>query len=171
MNSGYPDLSYQAIHKEYIYCVIPRSTPQGSSFGPDEATVLRPALVDNDFLKDLNFLVPLPSNGLYNFTNQLMQQYQLTPTATLAMNNLDTAYKLAAQGCGALFINAFDFHCWHPALDAKLAFCILSNPPVCRHAMLCYRQDSKNIDLIESLRTVIDERLLPMLSASQPNFE
>lgn len=171
MNSGYPDLIYSPIHKEYIYCVIPRTFSCVAQFGPDEATVSHPALIDHELLRNIPFLVPLPNNGFYNFTNQIMQQYKILPKETLPLSNLDIAYKLAANGCGALFINAFDFHRWHPNLDADLAFCILSSPPVYRQAMLSYHQDSKNMDLIDSLKDIIERKLKPALEEFVPHFD
>lgn len=170
MNSGYPELEYHVIHREYIYCVIPRSFPFARRFGPDEATVSHPALIDGAELRDLPFLVPLPSNGFYHATRQIFQQYKIVPRETLALSNLDIAYKLAGKGCGALIINAFDFHQWHPNLAPQLAFCILSDPPVCRQAMLTYRNDSRNMDLVESLIGIINENLLPALAEDQPDF-
>lgn len=170
MNSGYPELEYHVIHREYLYCVIPRSYPFAQRFAPDEATVSHPALIDGSALQGLPFLVPLPSNGLYNTTQQIFQQYQITPTETLGLSNLDIAYKLAGSGCGALIINAFDFHHWHPQLADRLAFCILSDPPLCRQALMAYRNDSKNMDLVESLKEIIAEKLQPALAADQPGF-
>lgn len=170
MNSGYPELEYHVIHREYIYCVIPRSFPFAQRFTADEATVSHPALIDAAELRSLPFLVPLPNNGFYHVTRQIFQQYKIVPKETLGLSNLDIAYKLAGKGCGALIINAFDFHQWHPNLADQLAFCILSDPPVCRQAMLTYRSDSKNMDLVESLIGIINEKLLPALAEDQPDF-
>lgn len=170
MNSGYPELEYHVIHREYIYCVIPRSFPFSQQFAPDEATVSHPALIDGAELHGLPFLIPLPNNGFYHITRQIFQQYKIVPRETLALSNLDIAYKLAGKGCGALIINAFDFHQWHPNLANQLAFCILSNPPICRQAMLTYRGDSNNMDLVESLINIIKEKLQPALAGDQPDF-
>ena len=170
MNSGYPELEYHVIHREYIYCVIPRSFPFAQRFGPDEATVSHPALIDGAELRALSFLVPLPNNGFYHVTRQIFQQYKIVPKETLALSNLDIAYKLAGKGCGALIINAFDFHQWHPNLADQLAFCILSDPPVCRQAMLTYRSDNQNMDLVERLMDIIKEKLQPALAEDQPDF-
>lgn len=163
INSGYPNLNYDLIRREYVYCIIPRTFPCAAQFGPEQATVSKPALIDSAMLRGLEFLTPLPSNGFYNFTNQLLQQYKIVPRKTLPLSNLDIAYKLAGNGCGALIINAFDFHCWHPNLTDKLAFCILSDPPIYRQAMLFYRKDNKNMDLIEHLKATIELELKPAL--------
>lgn len=170
MNSGYPELKYHVIRREYIYCVIPRSFTFAQHFSADEATVFHPALINGTDLRNLPFLVPLPNNGFYHVTRQIFQQYKIVPRETLALSNLDIAYKLAGKGCGALIINAFDFHQWHPNLASQLAFCILSDPPVCRQAMLTYRRDNKNIDLVESLINIIKEQLQPALAEDQPDF-
>ena len=170
MNSGYPEMDYYVIHQEYIYCVIPRSFPFAQQFSADEATVSHPALINGSDLGGLPFLIPLPNNGFYNTTMQIFHQYKIIPQETLGLSNLDIAYKLAGKGCGALIINAFDFHQWHPNMADQLAFCIFSNPPACRQAMLAYRSDNKNMDLIESLKSVIQEKLQPALAEDQPDF-
>ena len=36
--------------------------------------------------------------------------------------------------------------------------------------MLTYRSDNKNIDLVESLIGIINEKLLPALAEDQPDF-
>lgn len=163
LNTGYPGVVYEIIRKEAIYCVFPRNSSLGRQFVPEEATLADPALIPGDRLNDILFLMPTPNNGFFHFTSQLMKNCNVTPRETLALSNLDTAYQLAARGVGAVFINAWDFHRMHPDLDEKLCFCLPDPSPVFRLSLIGYRGDSENLDLINDMRDLVHERLLPEL--------
>lgn len=166
LNTGYPGVVYEVIRKEQIYCVFSRATSCGLRFGLAEATLQNPALIDGSLLSDMLFIMPTPNNGFFHFTSQLLKNYNILPKETLNLSNLDTAYHLAAQGVGALFINALDFHRLHPELTKKLAFCILEEPPVYRLSLIGYKNQGDNLDLIQDMRVLIHEKLLPALDPS-----
>lgn len=163
LNTGYPGVVYEVIRKEQIYCIFSRKTSVGSQFLPTEATLDHPMVIDGHELNEMRFLMPSPSNGFFHFTSQLMRNYNIAPLETMTLSNLDTAYQLAAHGIGALFINALDFHRIHPELDEKLAFCCLEDSPVYRLSLIGYQEHGENLDLIEDIRKLIHEDLLPLL--------
>ena len=163
LNTGYPGVVYEVIRKESIYCVFSRTSELGRQFSPAEATLGQPALVVGADLNEMLFLMPTPDNGFFHFTSQLMKNYNVTPRETLNLSNLDTAYQLAASGVGAVFINALDFNRIHPELKEALAFCVLDTAPIYRLSLIGYRENSENLDLINDMRSLIHEKLLPEL--------
>lgn len=163
LNTGYPGVIYEVIRKEPIYCIFSRQTETGSHFLPSEATLEHPAIIDGNSLNGMRFLMPSPSNGFFHFTSQLMRNYNISPRETMILSNLDTAYQLAAHGIGALFTNAADFHRIHPELDEKLAFCMLEDSPIYRLSLIGYQEIGENLDLVEDMRKLIHEELLPLL--------
>ena len=132
LTSALPEITYEDIRKEPIYCVIPRSLDCGEQFAPQEATIYHPAVITREQLDGKTFLMPAPTNGFYAFTDYILSQQGIHPGCSIMLGNLDTAYHLAAKGSGILIINAFDYHRIYPYLDTKLAFCVFSNPPIYR---------------------------------------
>lgn len=171
MNSSFPEITYENLRKEYIYCVIPRSSPVGKQFLPSEATIYHPARITGEQLKDMTFLHPAPTNGFYSFTDSILNQHDIYPRNTITLSNLDTAYQLAANGCGTLIINAFDYHRTYPQLDVKLAFCVLDQPTTYRLSKMAYKNDCPNIDLIQDLKEIIYTKLLPFLNEASPVYD
>lgn len=171
---SFSDISYENLREELIYCVVPRCAPGFTHLRTHEATVYHPGYLTAEQLKDLTILMPAPSNGYFQFTqNMLMnlfQQKDLQIQDTIVISNLDTAYKLAASGCGALIINAYDYHRAHPEFDTKLAFFLLSDPPTYRVSKIAYKPDSPNRELIDTLREIVHNELLPMLNEGQPQI-
>lgn len=174
MTPGFADITYENLREELIYCVIPRSAPGFSHLKSHEATLYHPGYLKPEQLKSLTILMPSPSNGYFQFTQNalmnLFQQKELQIQDTMVISNLDTAYKLAAAGCGALIINAYDYHRAHPELDPKLAFYMLGEKPIYRISKIAYKADSPNRDLIDTLRDIIQTELLPMLNEGYPQI-
>lgn len=169
-NMAFPELVYENLREELIYCVVPRSAPCARDLPSHMATAEHPMRVDPALVKDLTFLGPSPINGFFQFTQNLYQQADLHPKDTIPMSNLDTAYRLAALGCGALIINAFDFHRQYPQLDEKLAFFLLGDTPAYRVCRMAYKADTPNADLIADLRKIVYDQLLPMLAEGLPQL-
>lgn len=163
LNTGYPGVVYEVIRKETIYCVFARSNPCAAGFAPDEATIEHPALIDGSLLDGMLFLLPTPDNGFFHFTNQLIKKYGIRTEETLTLSNLETAYRIAGNGLGALFINAKDFNRVCPELESRLAFCVLEEEPLQRLSLIGYRENGANIDLVHDLKKIIFERLIPEL--------
>ena len=169
-NVAFPELTYETLREELIYCIVPRSAPCARDLPSHMATVYHPMRVDPALLKDMTFLGPSPVNGFFQFTQNVYQQTELRPKDTIPMSNLDTAYRLAALGCGALIINAFDFHRQYPQLDTKLAFFLLGDTPTYRISRMAYRADTPNADLIADLRDIVYKQLLPILAEGCPHI-
>lgn len=162
-NTGYAGVCYEFLRDERIYCILPADYRKRLGIAEGEGTLERPALLAEEQMKDVVLLVPTPSNGFFQFTNQLIQKYHLDANPVLYMNNLDVAYQLVAQGMGASFINAADFHRVHPELEQEILFCTMEREILCRQAMLGYQEKGKNIDLVKNMKEIIYERLLPEL--------
>ena len=169
-NMAFPELCYEVLREELIYCIVPRSAPCARDLPSHMATVYHPMKIEAAALKDLPFLTPSPINGFFQFTQNLQQQFNLHPKDTIPMSNLDTAYRLAALGCGGLIINAFDFHREYPQLDTKLAFFLLGDTPIYRLSRMVYRPNTANSDLIEDLKDIVYRKLLPILSEGCPHI-
>lgn len=170
MTSAFPEITYEDVRREMIYCVIPRSTRCGSQFAAHEATIYHPARITGQQLEGETLLLPSPTNGFYAFTDHVISQQEIHPASTIMLSNLDTAYHLAAKGCGALIINAFDYHRAYPQFDTKLAFCLFSNPPVYRLSKVAYKEKCANIDLVQDLICLVRRELIPILDEGAPSF-
>lgn len=170
LTSAYQDITYEDIRREYVYCVIPRASACGQKFAPYEATIYHPAPITGQQLEGETFLLPSPTNGFYEFANKMLTQQEIHPATTVMLGNLDTAYHMSAKGGGVLLINAFDYHRIYPQLDAKLAFCIFSNPPVCRLSKVAYKENCANIDLVQDLIQIVRQELLPVVDEGAPTF-
>ncbi|MCD8011469.1 MAG: LysR family transcriptional regulator, partial [Lachnospiraceae bacterium] len=170
LTSAYQDITYEDIRREYIYCVIPRASACGSGFAVHEATIYHPARITGQELEGETFLMPSPTNGFYEFTNKMLSQQDIHPTNTVMLGNLDTAYHMAAKGCGVLLVNAFDYHRIYPHLDTRLAFCIFSSPPMCRLSKVAYKENSANRDLVKDVIHIVRQELLPIVEEGAPAF-
>lgn len=166
-NTGYAGVRYEFLRDERIYCILPVDCREKLGIAGEQGTLECPALITAEQMKDIVLLVPTPSNGFFQFTSQLLQKYCLEANPVLHMNNLDVAYQLVAQGVGACFINAADFHRVHPELDREILFCTLEQEILCRQAMLGYQENGKNKDLVEDMKEIIYGRLLPELEENR----
>lgn len=170
MTSAFPDIIYKDLRKEWIYCVIPRSFACAKQFSPNEATIYHPAVISIDQIEQETFLMPSPANGFFQYMERIMSQYGLHPSNSISMTNMDTAYHLAAKGCGILITNAFDFHRAYPQYDAKLAFCTFGSTPEYRLSKMAYKESCANIDLIQDLLQIVHQELLPLINEGLPAF-
>lgn len=166
-NTGYAGVCYEFLRDERIYCILPVDYRKKLDIAKGQGTLECPAVITAEQMKDIVLLVPTPSNGFFQFTSQLLQKYHLEANPVLHMNNLDVAYQLVAQGVGACFINAADFHRVHPELDREILFCTLEQEILCRQAMLGYQENGKNRDLVEDMKEIIYGRLLPELEENR----
>ena len=170
LTSAFPEITYEDVRIEMIYCVVPRNSACGKAFASHEATIYHPAMITGQQLEGETFLLPSPTNGFYAFTDHVLSQQGIRPASTMILSNLDTAYQLAARGCGALIINAFDYHRIYPQYDTKLAFCVFSTPPVYRLSKVAYKENCANIDLIRDLVQIVHQELIPLLDEGAPTF-
>lgn len=162
-NTGYAGVCYDFLRNERIYCILPADYRSTLDIAQNAGTLQNPAFVTEEQMKGVVLLVPTPSNGFFQFTNQLIQKYHLDANPVLHMSNLDVAYQLVAQGVGAAFINAADFNRAHPELEKDILFCTLEHEVLSRQAMLGYQENGKNQDLVEDMKKIIYGRLLPEL--------
>lgn len=170
MTSAFPEITYEELRKEWIYCVIPRSFECAKDFSANEATIYHPAVISIQKLNQQTFLMPSPTNGFFPFMERVMSQYEFRPTNSITMTNMDTAYHLAAKGCGILITNAFDFHRAYPQYDAKLAFCTFGPIPEYRLSKMAYKKNCANIDLVQDLLQIVHQELLPIINEGLPAF-
>lgn len=170
LTNAFPEITYEELRRELIYCVVPREMGFAKHLAAQEATIYHPFKIAGKELTGETFLLPSATNGFYAFTDHILTQQGIHPGSTIVIGNLDTAYQLAAKGCGALIVNAFDYHRIYPQLDPMLAFCIFDSSPIYRLSKIAYKENCSNIDLITDLKMIIKKELLPYLNASMPEL-
>lgn len=163
LNTSYPELEYVEIASEKVLLAIPREFPCVSHLSSAEATPGNPHPITREEIGSIPFLLPYPGNGFYNTAVKLMGQLGLVAQNTITYGNMNTAYRLAGEGLGALFITPAFFTTQDPCSTKKLAFCSLHTPGDTRRAVAGFRKDNCHMELIQDIIAAVRETVVPAL--------
>ncbi len=163
LNTSYPDLSYEELIEETVYLAIPRSFDCVNQLQPWMATPSNPYYISADQIGTIPFLLPYPGSGFYRCATMQLEQAGLTPGREVRYGNMNTAYQLAGEGVGAIFITPSLFLEKYPDIHRHLAFCSLQNPPYTRRSVAGFCPDNRNLPLIREMIALIRENILPKL--------
>ena len=164
LNTSYPDLTYEELAEETVFLAIPRSFECVSRLQPWMATPSNPYYIDAKNIGRIPFLLPHPGSGFYRCATLQLEQAGLTPGREVRYVNMNTAFQLAAEGVGAIFITPDLFLERYPDIHRSLAFCSLQNPPYVRRSVAGFHPDNRNLPLIQETISLIRERVLPKLT-------
>lgn len=165
LNTSYPELSYQEIVEETVLLAIPRSYACVCELKSWMATPQNPYYITGEEVGHIPFLLPYPGNGFYRCDKLLMEKAGIEPSRTTSYTNMNTAYVLASEGVGALFITPENFDRYYPQCRKKLAFCSLTKPLYTRRCLAGYRAENKHRELIDEMYGIILEKIIPFLNS------
>lgn len=149
LNPGFADLKYRSFPKETLQWVVPRSYGLVPEEELKHNSPRNPYLISPQMLENKTMLVPEPEYGFYSAAKKVLDMYKIRYSKTLICNNPETNYQLVAKGLGFTVSTAIVLDSIYPQLRDKLAFCTLTDPPVCREGMIAWREGSTNSDLID----------------------
>lgn len=163
LNTSYPELDYVEIASEQVLLAIPREFACVQHLKSWMATPSNPYYITPEQIGSIPFLLPYPGNGFYHTANALMDQVNLVPGSILTYGNMNTAYRLAGEGLGALFVTPAFFTLHYPEATTNLAFCSLQNPTYTRRCVAGFRADNRHMDLVQDLVAITKDIIIPAL--------
>lgn len=153
----YSEMTYTPVSTETILLAVPRQFPCVSGLPLWEGTVDNPYRVDGAVLSGIPFFLPRSTSDFYRTISSQVERYKLRPSITHTHGSLDTAFYLAAEGLGAVFITDEFLQGKDEREVPGFAFCTLSDPPLKRHSTACCRMDCARAELVQELIAIAKE--------------
>lgn len=164
LNTSYPDLVYEDIAKESVLLAIPRSYDCVRSLPECEGTPSNPHFITAEKIGTIPFLMPYPGRGFHRCATAQLEKHHVVPGRIVQYASMNTAYRLAGAGVGAMFMTPVtDFLDTFAGVQKNLAFCTLQNPPLSRRSVLAYHPGNRNMDLVRDMANLILERVPPCI--------
>lgn len=153
----YPELTYTPVSAETILVAVPRRFPCVSGVPLWEGTAEKPYRIDGAALSGIPFFLPRSTSDFYRTISSQIERYKLRPSVTHTHGSLDTAYYLAAEGLGAVFITDDFLQRKEERSVPGLVYCTLSDPPLKRYSTACCRTDCAREGLVQELIAIAKE--------------
>ena len=129
-------LVYEKLYEENIYLVIPK----GHKFYEENIKEIKHIPFPPSKLNHQKFILLKPGLGLRRLTDNIFEQYAISPTITLETNNIANAFRLANKGMGMAIIPACIITSDQLEIESNLY--TLGNPVYRNSVVISYKQDA-----------------------------